>query len=103
MDPDKATRAEVADALDVCAGCSVLAQCQAAADSMADPYGVWAGVWRGEDPLWMVERVCAHCGGTFRTPEVGQKSAVYCSTRCRVAEHRAVRAAALAAGGNLSA
>lgn len=89
--PDRATREEVADAIAVCVFCPVRAQCKADADSQDYAYGVWAGEWRGESPVWEVERTCARegCGSVFRTEVAGRRSAEFCRDACRVAQRRA--------------
>lgn len=90
MQPERATHAEVTDALMVCEGCPVLEQCRGEAEGQAGAYGVWAGLWWGEHPTWEVVKVCAHgpCGQEFRTPVDAAGAASYCSPKCRVAAYR---------------
>lgn len=91
MQPDRATVEEVAEAKALCAGCPVLLECRSHARAQAGAYGVHAGEWWGEEPVWVVERTCAGpgCSKTFRTEANGQRAALCCSSRCRVARHRA--------------
>lgn len=91
MQPERATKAEVAEALLVCDGCPVRVQCDELAAGQVQAYGVHAGRWWGAPPVWEVERVCAleACGQTFRTEAEGNRAATYCSPRCRVAAYRA--------------
>lgn len=91
MQPERATTAEVADALMVCNGCPVLEQCAELAAGQMLAYGIHAGRWYGPHPVWEVERTCAHepCAATFRTEAEGNRTATFCSARCRVAAYRA--------------
>lgn len=56
MQPDVATKPQVAEAIAVCNGCPVRAECLASAQSQGGAegrygaYGVWAGRWWGEPP-----------------------------------------------------
>lgn len=92
MQPDEATHAEVAEAIDLCGNCPLFDLCRERADSQGDAaYGVHAGQWWGDEPVWLVERECAHeeCGETFRSAQ--ERPRRFCSPRCRVAAHRARR------------
>jgi hypothetical protein len=97
MQPERATEAEVAAAKAVCAGCPVLEQCRAHAEAQTPAYGVHAGEWWGDEPVWQIDKRCEYteCGAVFRVDRdtrVGQR-ARFCSGRCRVASHRAEVAA----------
>lgn len=96
MQPEKATRAEVAAAKAICGSCEVRDQCRAHAESQEpSAYGIHGGEWFGDDPVWMVDRECDHCGTTFRGFEKRTQTR-YCSRAHAQAALRA-RAAAVVA------
>jgi hypothetical protein len=93
MQPERATEAEVRVAKAVCGDCPVRLQCLEHAKAQLPAYGVHAGQWFGEPPVWQIDKRCeyAECGALFRVDRdtrVGQR-ARFCSGRCRVAAHRA--------------
>ena len=49
MQPEAATAEEVAEALAVCEGCPVRAQCLALAESQGHAFGAWGGMWLGHE------------------------------------------------------
>lgn len=93
MQPERATEADVAYAKGVCGGCPAFLDCLAHAKAQEPAYGVHAGQWFGPPPVWQVEKVCenAECGAEFRVDRDTRQGvrARFCSTKCRVASHRA--------------
>lgn len=84
MHPDVATRAEVEKAKQVCVGCPVLEQCrQHAVDQGPGVYGVHAGEWHGEEPVWQAVVVCACCTKERRLREYAATEVWFCSKTCR--------------------
>ena len=102
MQPERATKAEVARALALCGPCPVWRQCRDLAKSqqsshgIAGAYGVHAGEWWGPDPAWvsagpeLVDRECERvgCDRVFRTTPEGRHSARFCGGPCRSAAYR---------------
>lgn len=94
MQPERATEAEVAAAKRVCAGCPVWRECRDLATEQrtayGSAYGVHAGEWYGDHPVWEVERECEldGCGVVFRTERDGNRQARFCSPKHRVAAAR---------------
>lgn len=91
MQPEFATPEQVEEAKAVCIGCEVRVQCRELAKGQPAAYGVHAGEWWGEGPRRPKLRACGWCEGEM---DDAAASAEYCSTRCRVAAHRARRKSA---------
>lgn len=102
MQPERATREEVAEALAVCTGCPVLEQCAGHAaeqnarhaEAQTGAYGIHGGVWHGPDPVWLEVRTCEApgCGKSFRAPEAGPQR--FCDATCRKRDSRARKVSA---------
>lgn len=91
MQPERATREEVAEAMTICGGCPVVEQCRQHArdqerqhvDGQTGAYGIHAGEWWGPDPVWVVDRVCGPCGAVSRAQERYAAGPWFCSRGCR--------------------
>lgn len=97
MQPEKATKAEVAAAKQVCRGCPLVAQCldlarsQRSLEGNLTAYGVHAGLWFGPDPSWVTVQQCGldGCDAEVRAATAGAARARFCSPKHRVAAYRA--------------
>ncbi|SDL15390.1 Transcription factor WhiB [Nocardioides sp. YR527] len=91
MQPDAALRTSVEDTkAEVCGPCPVRRECFQHAKDQGEAYGIHAGVWFGEDPVWLQVLTCPApaCGKEFiRSPKAGGQR--YCSQKCRRAADRA--------------
>lgn len=86
MQPEVASQAEVDAAMAHCYGCPVWEQCEDLALSQAHTYGIHAGAWWGDPPRDPAADHCSWCGDAMDSE---RSTASYCSSRCRVAAHRA--------------
>lgn len=94
LQPEVASQEQVdATMARYCLPCPVRLECRQLAESQAGTYGIHAGQWYGDAPRDPAAEQCSWCGGAIaaedsQTPPL-RSTREYCSSRCRVASHRA--------------
>lgn len=90
--PEVATQEQIdATIAEYCDHCPVRQQCLELALAQAGgAYGIHGGRWFGDAPRNPAAEQCSWCGEDM---DAERTTAAYCSTRCRVAAHRARQAA----------